>query len=90
MNNSEAYQFYCEHASQSIRSLTEDFIGAFGFDTYQFNHFRLKITNLHKERKSFQKQYDIDTFYSILFFPLPKRPRIHADTPILSFDEDCR
>ena len=38
---------------------------------------------------SFQKQYDIDTWNSILVCPLPKWPRIHADTPILSFDEDC-
>ena len=61
MNNSDAYQFYCEHTSQSIHSVTEDLIGAYGLDTDQFNHFRLKLTNLHKERKSFQKQYDIDT-----------------------------
>ena len=64
MNNSNAFQFYCEHTSQSICSVTEDFIGAYGLDADQFNHFRLKFTNLHKERKSFQKQYDID--YSLI------------------------
>ena len=82
MNNSDAYQCYCEHSSQNIRSLTEDFVGDFGFDTDQFVHFRLKFTNIQKERNSFQKQCGIDTWSSMLFFALPKRSRMHADTPV--------
>ena len=84
MINKDAYQFYCENTSKSIRSVTEDFIGAYGLDTELFNHFRLKFTNLHKELKSFQKQYDIDT-WKTLFCPLRKRPRIHANTSIFQF-----
>ena len=87
MNNLEAYQYFCEHKSQSVRSVTEDFISSFGFDTDQFNHFRLKFANLQNERRSFQKRSDLDTWNIISFCPLPKRPRLSAITTTVSFEE---
>ena len=88
MNNLEAYQYFCGHSSESVRSVTEDFISSFGLDTDQFNHFRLKFANLQNERRSFQRRSDLGTWNSISFCPLPKRPKLHANTTSISFEEN--
>ena len=87
MNIPDAYQFYCNHTSQSICSLTEDFIGTFAFDTNRFNHFRLLI--FIRNDNPLKNLYDIDIWNSFLFFSLPKLPSLHVNTTILSFGEDC-
>ena len=88
MNNLEAHQYFCGHSSESVRSVTEDFISSFGLDTDQFNHFRLKFANLQNERRTFQRRSDLGTWNSISFCPLPKRPKLHANTTSISFEEN--
>ena len=83
MNNSEAYRFLCEHIDVSTRMLTDQFISIYGFESDQFNHFRLKFTNLVKERRCFfkkEKRSDLETWDTMSFSPLPKRAKID-ETP---------
>ena len=44
----------CKHSSQSISSLIQDFVGAFGFDTDEFEHFRLKLLIFVRNESTFK------------------------------------
>ena len=53
--NAEAYNFLCEHKTESTRSNTDQFISIYGFEYDQCNHFRLKFNNIVKKRDVFSK-----------------------------------
>ena len=62
MNNLLAYQFFCERQCQGARSITDIFISTYGLDPDQYNHFRLKFTNLQKDRERFRKNSDLEAY----------------------------
>ena len=43
MNNSEAFQFFCEHKSHSYRSIADQFITYFCFEQSEMNFFRFEV-----------------------------------------------
>ena len=87
MNNSEVFQFFCEHKSHSYRSIAGQFIASFGFEQSDLNLFRLKFNDIQKERDLFTKNSDIDTWNSMYFCHIPKRPKL-SSTSTKSFEED--
>ena len=87
MNNSEAFQFFCEHKSHSSRSIADQFISSFGFEQNDLNFFRLKFTEIQKERDLFHKNSALDTWNSMYFCHIPKRPKL-SSTSTISFEED--
>ena len=87
MNNSEAFQFFCGHKSHSSRSIADQFISSFGFVQNDLNFFRLKFTEIQKERDLFHKNSDLDTWNSMYFCHIPKRPKL-SSTSTIRFEED--
>ena len=87
MNNSEVFQFFCEHKSHSYRSIADQFITSFGFEQSDMNLFRLKFNDIQKERDLFTKNSDLDTWNSMYFYHIPKRPKL-SSTSTKSFEED--
>ena len=87
MNNSEAFQFFCEHKSHSYRSIGDQFITSFGFEQSDMNLIRLKFNDIQKERDLFTKNSELDTWNSMYFFHIPKRHKL-SSTSTISFEED--
>ena len=89
MNNSEAFQFFCEHKSHSYRSIADQFIASFGFEQSDMNSFRLKFNEIQKERDLFTKNSNLDTWNLMYFCHIPKRPKL-SSTSTISFEEDLK
>ena len=87
MNNFEAFQFFCEHKSHSYRSIADQFTTSFGFEQCDMNLFRLKFNHIQKERDLFPQNSDLDTWNSMYFCHIPKRPKL-SSTSTKSFEED--
>ncbi|KAI6647700.1 hypothetical protein LOD99_8541 [Oopsacas minuta] len=89
MNNLQAFHFYCEHKLLSTRSIADQLISTHGFDRDQQNFFRLKFNDIQTERAPFHKYSDLDTWNSMCFCPLPKKPRLSAFSSLtINFEED--
>ena len=78
MNNSEVFQFFCKHKSHSYRSIADQYITSFGFEQSDMNLFRLKFNEFQKERDLFTKNSDLDTWNSMYFCHIPKRPKLSS------------
>ena len=88
MNNFEAYEFFCEHKHLGARPAANHLISCYGLDSEEYNHFRLKFSNILKERDSFLKRSDLETWNVMSCCPLPKRPKFSITTSAISFEED--
>ena len=87
MNNLQAFQFFCEHKSHSYHSIADQFITSFGFEQSDMNLFRLKFNDIQKERDLFNKNSDLDTWNSMYFSHIPKKPKL-SSTSTKSVEED--
>ena len=87
MNNFEAFQFFCEDKSNSYRSIAGQFITSFGFEQSDMNLFCLKFDDIQKERDLFNKNSHLDTWNSMYFCHIQKRPEL-SSTSTISFEED--